>query len=49
MIDWNAVGAIAEVVGAVAVMATLVYLARQIRHGSRSVEAWKLLFPESPT
>ena len=39
MINWDAVGAIAELVGAVAVVASLVYLANQIRHNSRSVEA----------
>ena len=39
MVNWDAVGAIAELVGAAAVVATLVYLANQIRHSSRSVEA----------
>jgi len=39
MTDWDAVGAIAELVGAVGVVASLIYLASQIRHNSRSVEA----------
>ena len=39
MVNWDAVGAIAELGGAAAVMASLVYLANQIRHSSRSVEA----------
>ena len=37
--NWDAVQAIAESVGAVAVVASLVYLAGQVRHNSRSVEA----------
>ena len=39
MVNWDAVGALAELVGAAAVVASLVYLANQIRHSSRSVEA----------
>lgn len=34
--DWNAVGAIGEIVGAVAVVATLAYLAQQIRDQNRA-------------
>lgn len=37
--NWDAVGAIAEAVGAVGVLITLVYLAVQIRHNSASVDA----------
>jgi len=36
--NWDAIGAIGEVLGAVAVVATLFYLAIQIRQNSRSVE-----------
>ncbi len=32
--DWNAIGAIGEIVGAVAVVATLGYLARQMRQAN---------------
>ena len=32
--DWNAVGALGEIVGAIAVIGTLIYLARQIRQAS---------------
>ena len=35
---WDAIGAIAEIVGAAGVIASLVYLAVQIRHNSRGVE-----------
>jgi hypothetical protein len=31
---WDAVGAIGEILGALAVVATLFYLARQIRHNT---------------
>ena len=34
--DWQAIGAIGEVGGAIAVVATLVYLARQIRHSAEA-------------
>jgi hypothetical protein len=34
--DWNAIGAIAELVGAVAVVATLAYLATQVRQSNLS-------------
>ena len=37
--NWDALGAIAELIGAVGVVASFVYLAGQIRHNSRSVEA----------
>ena len=37
--NWDAVGAIAEAVGAAGVLITLVYLAVQIRHNSASVDA----------
>jgi len=36
--NWEAVGAIGEIFGAVAVLATLVYLAKQIRHKYMQVE-----------
>ncbi len=32
--DWNAIGAVGEIVGAVAVVATLFYLSRQISHNN---------------
>jgi hypothetical protein len=38
-LNWDAVGAIAESVGAVGVIATLLYLAAQIRANTRSVRA----------
>ena len=37
--NWDAVGAVAEVVGAMGVLVTLWYLALQIRHNSASVDA----------
>ena len=36
--NWDAVGAVAELVGAAAVVASLIYLAVQIRQNSRQVE-----------
>jgi len=36
-LDWEAIGAVGEVVGAAAVIASLVYLAVQIRQNTRSV------------
>jgi hypothetical protein len=36
--DWNAVGAIGEIVGAIAVFLTLVYLAIQIRQNTHSMD-----------
>jgi len=37
--NWDAIGAVAELCGALGVVASLVYLGRQIRHNSRVVEA----------
>jgi len=37
--NWDAIGAIAELLGAVGVIASLVYLARQIRDGQRALRA----------
>ena len=37
MLNWEAIGAIGEVVGGVAVIATLLYLATQIRQNAQSV------------
>lgn len=37
--NWDAVGATAEVVGAIGVLASLIYLAIQIRHNSSSVDS----------
>ena len=37
--NWDAVGAVGEIVGAVAVFATLVYLSIQIRQNTKSVRA----------
>lgn len=37
--NWDAIGATAEVVGAIGVLASLIYLAIQIRHNSSSVDA----------
>jgi len=39
MVNWEAVGAIAEILGAIAVIATLGYLAIQIRENTRSTTA----------
>ena len=33
--NWDAVGAIAEMIGGIAVLVTLIYLAIQVRHASR--------------
>ncbi len=38
MMNWEAIGAIAETLGALAVIATLFYLAVQIRQNNRNVE-----------
>jgi hypothetical protein len=38
VVDWNAIGAIGEILGAVAVVVTLLYLSKQIRQNSRSVQ-----------
>ena len=37
--NWEAIGAVGETVGALAVLLTLVYLAMQIRQNTRSVQA----------
>jgi hypothetical protein len=37
--NWDAIGAIGELVGALAVLLTLIYLARQIKHGANTNEA----------
>ena len=37
MMDWNAIGAIGEIIGALAVFLTLVYLAIQIRQNTKAV------------
>ena len=37
--NWDAIGAIAELVGAVGVIATLVYLARQINQNTSTVRS----------
>ena len=39
MVNWDAIGAIAELLGAIGVIASLFYLASQIRRNSESVEA----------
>ena len=36
--NWEAIGAVGEVVGAIAVVATLVYLATQIRQNTKTVK-----------
>jgi len=37
-VKWDAIGAIAEVLGAVAVVVSIIYLARQVRQGVNSIE-----------
>ena len=37
--NWDAIGAIGEIIGAAAVLGSLIYLAVQIRQNTRSVEA----------
>ncbi len=37
--NWEAIGAIGEIVGATAVVVTLIYLAVQVRHGTRATQA----------
>ena len=39
VINWSAVGAVGEILGAIAVLATLVYLARQIRLNTNEMRA----------
>lgn len=36
--NWDAIGAIGEVAGALGVVASLIYLAKQIRHNTRTVQ-----------
>ena len=36
--NWDALGAIGELIGAVAVIATLVYVAAQVRENTKSLE-----------
>lgn len=38
IMNWDAIGAIGEIVGAIAVVATLAYLARQMRDNSKQVK-----------
>lgn len=40
--NWDAVGAVAEIVGALGVLITLIYLATQIRDNTRSLQAVSL-------
>ena len=37
--NWDALGGIAEIVGAVAVVVSIIYLARQVKHSSEVTEA----------
>ena len=37
--NWDAIGAIGEIIGAIAVVATLAYLAQQIRYSSKIAAA----------
>ena len=41
--NWDAIGAIGEIVGATAVVATLFYLARQINDGSKQIKMASLV------
>jgi hypothetical protein len=41
-VNWEAIGAVGEIVGGLGVLASLVYLATQIRHNTRSLEAVSL-------
>jgi len=54
-VSWEAIGAIADILGAIAVVATLIYLARQIRDSARATsveterdisEAWNQTLAE---
>ena len=38
-VNWDAIGAVGEILGAAAVLVTLVYLARQIRQNTRSTRS----------
>ena len=37
--DWEAIGAVGEVLGALAVLASLIYLARQIRQNTQMMKS----------
>lgn len=37
--NWDAIGAVGEIIGAVAVLVTLIYLAIQVRHARRAQQA----------
>ena len=39
LVDWNAIGAVAEIVGAIVVVVTLIYLAGQVRQATRATQA----------
>jgi heme/copper-type cytochrome/quinol oxidase subunit 1 len=39
MMNWEAIAAIGELIGAVAVVVTLIYLAAQIRHNTKTTKA----------
>jgi hypothetical protein len=39
MMNWEAIGAVGEIVGAITVVATLIYLARQIKDSARAVRS----------
>ncbi len=45
--NWEAIGAIGEIIGAMAVFLTLVYLALQIRQNTKAVQAGKQLVAPS--
>ncbi len=36
--NWDAISAIGEIVGAIAVVVTLIYLGRQIRQGTKATQ-----------
>lgn len=46
--NWEAISAISEIIGAIAVIVTLIYLARQIAMSNRfaEAEAWRSRFSE---
>ncbi len=45
LVNWDAIGAVGEIIGAVAVVATLFYLARQINDGSRQIKMSSIVDP----
>lgn len=47
--NWDAIGAIEEVIGAFAVVLSLLYLALQIRHSSKMAEDTSLVVGKSRT